>query len=149
MLKEVDRSFRPVPRLRNRNVTSYLAKVIDERREITTGLDLAFDNSAAKYDRSRDIAEFDGEALGSSVTCAISREALDDHFGLSGSSGRTTEERLETFRTNRSLIEQLARHKYLFWPVEQIESVTIKTLDVSKIDRGVKQGTMTRSQARS
>jgi hypothetical protein len=116
-------------------------KVVDERREITAGLNLTFNNSAAKYDWNREIATFDGEALGSFVSCAISREALDDHFGVSGSSGRTIEERLETFRRNRSLIEQMARQKYLFWPVEEIEAVTIKTLDVPKLTEELKQAT--------
>jgi hypothetical protein len=107
-------------------------KVIDERRNITTGLNLAFNNSAQKYDKSRDIVTFVGEALGASVNCAISREALDDHFGTAGK-GFTSEERLETFRKNRSAIEGMARKKYLFWPVEEVGAVLIKTGDVPKL----------------
>jgi Protein of unknown function (DUF1488) len=53
-------------------------------------------------------------ALGSPVAAAISREALDDNFGTAGTSGHSKEERLETFRKNRSAIELMARHKYLY-----------------------------------
>jgi len=113
-------------------------KVVDERRNITIGLNLVFNNPAPKYDQSRDIVTFVGEALGASVSCAIGREALDDHFGTAGTSGRTSEERLETFRKNRSAIEGMARQKYLFWPVEEVEAVLIKTGDVPKL---LKEGT--------
>jgi hypothetical protein len=107
--------------------------VVEERREITTGMNLTFNSSAPTYDFSRDLVKFAGDALGTSVSCEISREALDDNFGTDGTSGRTNEERLETFRKNRSAIERLARHKYLLWPVEEIEAVLIKTEDVPKL----------------
>jgi hypothetical protein len=108
-------------------------KVVDKRRDMTTGLNLTFHNSASNYDQSRDIVAFGGEALGVPVRCAISRAALDDNFGTAGTSGRTNEERLETFRKNRSAIERMARQKYLFWPVEEIEAVVIKTEEVPKL----------------
>ena len=119
-------------------------KTIDERRDRTTGINLTFNNPAAKYDLSRDIVTFVGEALGSTVSCAISREALDDNFGTAGTSGRTNEERLETFRKNRSSIERMARHKYLFWPVEEIEAVLIKTEDVPKLLKEMDQANVVR-----
>ncbi len=112
-------------------------KVVQEPRSITAGLDLTFNNSPPKHDFTRDIVTFDGEALGTKVSCAISREALDDHFGSAGTSGRTPEERLETFRKNRSPIERMAREKYLYLPVEDIEAVLIKTMDVPKLLKGV------------
>jgi hypothetical protein len=108
-------------------------KVVDECRNITTGLNLAFNNPAPKCDQSRDIVTFVGEALGASVNCSISREALDDHFGAAGTSGRTSEELLETFRKNRSAIESMTRQKYLFWPVEEAEAVLIKSGDIPKL----------------
>lgn len=113
-------------------------KVVDERRDKTPGLNLTFNNPAPKHDFSRDIVTFVGEALGTRVTCAISREALDDNFGTAG----TSEERLETFRKNRSAIEHMARHKYLFWPVEEIETVLIKTEDVPKLLKEMEQTTV-------
>ena len=108
-------------------------KAIEARREITTGINLTFKSSAPTYDSSRDLVKFDGEAFGTPVDCAISREALDDNFGTNGTSGRTTEERLETFRKNRSLIERLARRKYLFWPVEEVRAILIKTENVPQL----------------
>ncbi len=108
-------------------------KAVDERRNITVGLNLTFNNPPPKYDFNRDIVTFFGEALGNPVSCAISREALDDNFGVNGTSGRTGKERLETFRKNRSAIERMARHKYLAWPIDEIESVLIKTEDVPKL----------------
>jgi hypothetical protein len=110
-------------------------KTIDEPRNITTGLSLTFNNSTAKYDQNRDVVTFVGEALGASVNCAISREALDDNFGKAGSSGSSSEERLATFQKNRSTIERLARCKYLFWPVEAVGAVLIKTEDVPKLTK--------------
>jgi hypothetical protein len=110
-------------------------KVVDQRRDITAGLNLTFNNSAPAYDHSRDIVTFGGEALGVPVRCAISREALDDHFDTAETTGRTNEERVETFRKNRSAIEQMVRHKYLFWPVEEIDAVTIKTGDVPQLKK--------------
>jgi hypothetical protein len=108
-------------------------KTVDEPRNIVTALNLVFNNPAPTYDDRRDIVIFGGEALGTPVSAAISRAALDDNFGTNGTSGRTSEERLETFQKNRSLIESMARHKYLFWPVEEIGTVLIKTQDVPKL----------------
>ena len=116
-------------------------KVVDRHRDITTGLNLTFNNSVPAYDFSRDIVTFGAEALGVPVRCAISREALDDHFGTAGTSGHTNEERVETFRKNRSAIEHMARHKYLFWPVEEIEAVLIKTENVPKLIKEKAQAT--------
>jgi hypothetical protein len=108
-------------------------KAVEEHRSIMAGLDLTFNNSPPKHDFTRDIVTFDGEALGAKVSCAISREALDDHFGSAGTSGRTPEERQATFRKNRSPIERMAREKYLYLPVEDIEAVLIKTMDIPKL----------------
>jgi len=108
-------------------------KAVDEPRSITSGLNLTFNNAAPIYDHSRGIVTFRGEALGAPVSCAISREALDDNFCTAGTSGGTNEERMETFRKNRSAIERIVRQKYLFWPVDEIETVMIKTEDVPKL----------------
>jgi hypothetical protein len=105
-------------------------KVIDGRRSMVMGQDLAFSNPPARYDFSRDTVTFAGNALGSAVACAISREALDDHFGA-GSLGQ--DGRVEQFLKNRSKIELMARTKYLSWPVEEPGAVLIKTIDVPKL----------------
>lgn len=102
-------------------------KLIDLRRSTLPGIDLIFDNPPIRYDFSRDIATFEGAALGSPVVCAISREALDDHFGTDGQDQKG---RVESVLRNRSRIEQVARTKYLSWPVEEPGAVLIKTMDV-------------------
>jgi hypothetical protein len=111
---------------RTRDIT---LKAVDVRRDVIPGLDLTFSNPPPRYDSSRDVATFVGEALGSPVKCAISREALDDHFGAGHLGNRG---RVEKFLENRSVIENLARTKYLSWPIEEADTVLIKTEDVSK-----------------
>jgi hypothetical protein len=101
-------------------------------RSIVPGLDLTFSNPPARYDFSRDIVTFAGAALGGAVACAISREALDDHFG---SNGQDRNGRIEAFLANRSEIEQLARTKYLSSPIEESNSVLIKTDDIARLAR--------------
>jgi hypothetical protein len=90
---------------------------------VVHGLDLTFNNPLLVYDFDRDVVTFSGKSLGTEVQCAISREALDDHFGTdrSGQKGR-----IEKVRENRSVIEQMARTKFLSWPVEEPEAVLIK-----------------------
>jgi hypothetical protein len=96
-------------------------------RLILPGIDLSFDNPPARYDFSRDVVTFVGKALGSPVNCAISREALDDHFGADGAG---QEGRLQAFLKNRSRIEEIARAKYLSSPVDEPGAVLVKTPDV-------------------
>ena len=105
-------------------------RAVGEQRDIIPRIDLTFSNSAPRYDFERDIVTFTGEALRSEVRCAVSRETLADHFGANNLS---EEGRIEKFRQNRSTIEQMAREKYLHWPVEQPDFVLIKTMDVPKI----------------
>jgi len=102
-------------------------QIVDGRRSMIPGLDLTFSNPPARYDSSRDIVTFTGTALASPVACAISREALDDHFGADGLGQKG---RVESFNRNRSRIELIARIKYLSWSVEGLNSVLIKTTDV-------------------
>lgn len=107
-----------------------LLKALDNLRKIVPGLELAFHNPPVRYDSGRDIVAFDGEALGSKVECAVSREALDEHFGANGLDRRG---RLEAFQKNRSAIERLLRAKYLTWPIEEAETVVLKSADVEKL----------------
>jgi hypothetical protein len=108
-----------------------LLKNVGALRNIVPRLDLTFSNSTPRYDFERDIITFNGEALGQTVRCSISREALDDNFGAT--TGLSNEGRLEKYRKNRSAIEQMAREKYLNWPVEEPEVVLIRTLEVPKL----------------
>jgi hypothetical protein len=113
-------------------------KVLGRARETLPGIDLTFNNPPARYDSSRDVVTFTGEALGNSVECAISREVLEDYFAADGvdKSGR-----VEAFLKNRSKIERMVRTKYLSWPVEEPGTVLLKTMDVEKLLRTTsKQG---------
>jgi hypothetical protein len=105
-------------------------KAVGGRRSMIPRLDLSFNNSPVHYDFSRDVVTFAGDAAGRPIACAISREALDDHFGADGL-GR--EGRMECFLKNRSKIEPLARTKYLSWPVDEPDAVLVKTMDVPKL----------------
>jgi hypothetical protein len=105
-------------------------RILGRARDILPGIDLTFDGSAPRYDFSRDAVTFVGAAFGSPVQCAISREALDDHFGTDGLDNIG---RVDTFQRNRSKIESLARRKYLSWPVEESEHVLVKTMDLEQL----------------
>lgn len=87
-------------------------RTVGASRSLLPGIDLAFNNPAPRYDFARDIVAFRGSAFGLSVDCAISREALDDHFGTDG---LDKDGRIEAFLKNRSKIEKMARVKYLNW----------------------------------
>jgi hypothetical protein len=118
-----------------------LLKVIDGRRAMIPGLKLTFSNPPAHYDFKRDIVTFAGEALGNPVSCAISREALEDHFGANGLG---PEGRVQTFLDNRSAIERMAGTKFLSWPIEDLDTVLIKTTDVRKLLKGASAETPSR-----
>jgi hypothetical protein len=109
-------------------------KVVGGRRSIIPGLDLTFNNSVPRYDGHHHAVAFAGEALGSRVSCAISREAIDDYFRATGLSNKG---RLEKFHEKRSMFEQMAREMYLHWPVEEPETVLIKTTDVPKLQQAI------------
>lgn len=102
-------------------------KTVGSLRSELPGIDLTFNNPPPRYDFQRDVVEFKGQALGQPVVCAISREALDDHFGTDGldKSGRT-----EAFLKNRTKIEAIARNKYLKSPIEEPDTVLVKTSDI-------------------
>ncbi len=105
-------------------------KAVGSIRSIVPNLDLQFHAPVARYDFERDVVTFLGEAGGVSIRCAISREALDDHFHTSGLS---KEGRLKIFRENRETIEHLARIKFLDWPIKEPDAILIKSADVAQI----------------
>jgi hypothetical protein len=105
-------------------------KVVEAPRSIVPGLDLEFAAPAARHDFERDVVAFLAHAGGASVRCAVSREALEDHFGADGLS---QEGRLGRLREHRSEIELMLETKYLSWPVEEIGAVLLKTDDVPRL----------------
>jgi hypothetical protein len=95
-------------------------------------MDLAFPDSRARYDSNREVVSFLGEALGHPVQCAVSREVLEDHLGANG---QDKQGRLASFHLGRSKIERMVKTKYLSWPVEEPETVLLKTMDVEELSR--------------
>ena len=71
----------------------------------------------------RRVVVFWGQDGENRVPCAISQEALDDHFNGGD------KDKLEVFRANRQAIEEEARKKYLDGATEPDGSVLIRTLD--------------------
>jgi hypothetical protein len=67
---------------------------------------------------------FWGQDRAQRIRCAISREALDDHFQ------GDNRNKLEVFRENRPAIEGIARSKYLSDHVEPDGTVLIRTADI-------------------
>jgi hypothetical protein len=73
---------------------------------------------------SEALSVFWGQDRAQRVRCAISREALDDHFH-----GDDRNE-LEVFIENRPAIDDITRHKYLSGRVEPDGTVLIRTADI-------------------
>ena len=112
-------------------------KSVGAPRSVIPGLDLKFSAPHIRYDLDRDIVTFSGNAGGDLVQCAVSGEALEDHFDADGVNQDAS---LKIFRANRSTFEKMARMKYLTWPVEDVGSVLIKTDDVDKLRQGIPAG---------
>ncbi|WP_298253877.1 GSU2403 family nucleotidyltransferase fold protein [Bradyrhizobium sp.] len=109
-----------------------MLKTVGAVRSLVPGIDLTFENPPARYDSSRDVVAFTGQAVGKPVTCAISREALDDHFATNE---LDKEGKVQAVLKNRTKIEQMMRTKYLTWPIEEPDALLIKTSDVSTLIR--------------
>lgn len=107
-----------------------LLKAIGRCRAILPEIDLTFRNPPVRYDSDREVVRFIGESLGSPLECAVSRAALEDHFGASNVSPKG---RIEAFQSNRAEIEELLRTKYLQWPVDEPESLILTTADVAQL----------------
>jgi transcriptional regulator with XRE-family HTH domain len=101
------------------SVTSILGVLgmIDDRT-------LVFADKDARYDSVRDVAVFEGKDGNKTIRCAISREALDDHFY------GNTNDPLKVLRANRDRIEHEARRKYLDGRMEADGSILIRTGDL-------------------
>lgn len=109
-------------------VRDLLLRTVGAQRAVIPGLTLEFADTSAGYDNDRDVVTFRGQAGRAAVRCAISREALEDHFGADDLDARG---RIELFASNRSKIEALARGVYLHAPVQEPESVLVATADVA------------------
>lgn len=88
---------------------------------------LTFVEPVENYDPERDLMLFEGRDGDKPITCAISGEALEDHFGARGSGRR---QRLSAFTKHRDEIEDQARRKYLAGRREPDGSVLIRSEDL-------------------
>ncbi len=86
--------------------------------------DLTFSAPQETFVFERDIVFFYGQDGEAWVRCAISREALDDHFHGDG------KDKLEVFRANRQAIEQEVRRKYIAGDTEVDGSILIRSDDL-------------------
>src|SRR3990167_4910618 len=73
---------------------------------------------------SRTIVLFNGRDRDKVIHCAISKEALDDHFG------GDHQFPLKIYQANREAIEHEARRKYLAGNLEKDGSIFVKTEDI-------------------
>jgi len=101
-------------------------KAANRTRALLPRNDLTFSDQPPVYEFDRDAVLFHGQSLDHPVPCRITREVLDDNFEPHHSDN---EGRLRKFRDNRQIIEAMARTKYLSWPIEEPNSVLIKTSD--------------------
>jgi transcriptional regulator with XRE-family HTH domain len=85
---------------------------------------LIFPDARAHYDPMRMVVLFKGQDGDKTIPCAISSEALDDHFD------GDNKDKLKIFKASRERIEHEARRKYLADLVESDGSLLIKTMDL-------------------
>ena len=85
---------------------------------------LDFQQEEPVYDSGRMVVTFQGVDAKKRIPCAISREALEDHFG------GNRKDPVVVFKANADAIEQLGRRKYLRGEFEPDGSVLIRTSDL-------------------
>ncbi len=88
--------------------------------------ELTFPAPEEWYDGARDVVVFWGLDWDQCIGRAISEEALDDRFH------GDNRNKLEVFRENRAVIEEIARRKYLSRHPEPDGNVLIRTADISR-----------------
>src|SRR5215831_14644341 len=116
---------------------------------------LKFPAPKESFDFGRDMVFFYGRDGETWVRCAISGEALDDHFHGDG------KDKLKVFRANRQPIEQEVRRKYLAGDTELDGSILIQSDDLpdaeqsedasppTEQDRGIAEGIRGSAEDRS
>jgi transcriptional regulator with XRE-family HTH domain len=85
---------------------------------------LVFLEKKESYEPNRMVVLFVGRDGYKEIICAISAEALEDHFHGEGKNS------LKVFQANRDNIEHEARRKYLAGTLETNGSVLLKTADI-------------------
>jgi len=85
-----------------------------------------FPEKIERYDGSRDVVLFPARTRDGEISCAISGDALEDHYGAKGPSQRA---RRAAFREHRPKIEEAARQKFLARRLERDGSILIRSMD--------------------
>ena len=88
---------------------------------------IAFPDKVERYDSDRDAVLYLARTAEREITCAISGEALEDHFGARGAGERS---RLAAFRANRKAIEAAARRKFESGRREKDGSILVRSADL-------------------
>lgn len=85
---------------------------------------LGFQQDEPMYNSSRMVVAFKGVDGAKQISCTITREALENHFG------GNRKDPVAVFKANKHAIEQLARGRYLRGDLETDGSVWIRTFDL-------------------
>ena len=93
--------------------------------EQSVRIELTFPAPEEWHDSGRDVVVFWSMDRNHRIRCAISKEALDDHFN------GDNRKKLDVFRENRQAIEEVARRKYLSGRIEPDSSVLVRTADIT------------------
>jgi len=107
------------------NVQGAVAGEFADGAEAEAVHELRFPDPREVFVFDREVVVFWGQDGEKRIECAISREALDDHFN------GDNRDKLEVFRANRQAIEEEARKKYLSGATQPNGSVLIRTLDLA------------------
>jgi hypothetical protein len=103
-----------------------LLKTIGATRRIVPGLTVSFPSGRPSYDVERDVVMFPTESGGKRVVCRVSRDALDNDFGI----GREQSHRqLAAFQKHRDVIKAIAAKKFLYGPIDDLNVVLVKSGD--------------------
>lgn len=85
---------------------------------------LTFADPQPLYDTINEVVRFWGHDGTRRILCAITRDALDDHYKPE------RRDKLKTFEASRTAIEQEARRKFLAGAVEPDATILITTTDL-------------------
>jgi hypothetical protein len=111
-------------------------RVVGATRSIVPELDLTFASPPVRYDADRYVLSFWGDVGQGRHRCAVSAEALNDHFGAEGVGKDAL---MRAFRASRVRIEGLIREKYLSAPISDADETLLTTDDVSELRRPPKR----------
>jgi hypothetical protein len=114
----------------NHKLRDVTLRTVEHTRSFVSGLDLEFAAPPLRYDFDRDIVWFVGEAGGAAHRCAVSGEALEDHFEAASSE---RSDRIGAARGNRAEIERLLKRKYLELPIGDPDETVLTTEDIAKL----------------